>query len=122
MKRDIKSVDDYIAAQPDSAQATLTRVRNTIRKAVPKAEETISYKIPAYKLNGDRMLFFAGWKLHYSLYPATRRLIASLKDDLRDHEVIKSTVRFSLDDPVPVKLIAKMAKFRAREIAEAKKS
>jgi len=57
-------VDDYIAAQPKTVQGILKRVRNTIRKAVPGAVEAISYNIPAYKLNGDRVIYFAGWKQH----------------------------------------------------------
>jgi uncharacterized protein YdhG (YjbR/CyaY superfamily) len=122
VKRAIESVEEYIAAQPVAAQRTLNRVRNAIRGAVPEAEESISYKIPTYKLDGERLLYFAGWKQHYSLYPATKRLLAALEDDLKAHEVVKSTVRFSLAEPVPVRLIAKMAKFRAKEISAAKKS
>jgi uncharacterized protein YdhG (YjbR/CyaY superfamily) len=122
MKREIESVDEYIAAQPEAAQPALKRVRAAIRKAVPKAEETISYKIPTYKLHGERLLYFAGWKRHYSLYPATKRLVAALNEDLKPYEVVKSTVRFSLAEPVPAKLIARIAKFRATEISENKKS
>ncbi len=122
MKAEFKSVDEYIAAQPEAARRALSQVRTTIRTAVPKAEEAISYKMPTYKLNGERLMYFAGWKQHYSIYPATRRLLAALKDDLKGHEVIKSTVRFSLAEPVPVKLIAKMAKFRAKEVLESRKS
>ena len=122
MKRDIESVDEYIAAQPEAARRPLKLVRTAIRKAVPKCEESISYRIPTYKLHGERLLYFAGWKKHYSLYPATKRLLAALKDDLKQFEVVKSTVRFSLAQPVPVELIAKIAKFRAKEVAEKKKS
>jgi uncharacterized protein YdhG (YjbR/CyaY superfamily) len=122
MKRDIQSVDEYIAAQPEAARRALKLVRTAIRKAVPKAEESISYKIPTYKLHGERLLYFAGWKQHYSLYPATKRMAAALKDDLKQFEVVKSTVRFSLAEPVPVEMIAKMAKFRAKEVSESKKS
>ncbi len=122
MKREIESVSDYIAAQPEAAQPALKRVRVAIRKAVPKAEESISYKIPTYKLHGERLLYFAGWKRHYSLYPATKRLLAALKEDLKPYEVVKSTVRFSLAEPVPAKLIERIAKFRAKEVAESKKS
>lgn len=122
MKREIKSVDEYIAAQVETAQNALSQVRAAIRKAVPMAEETISYKMPTYKLKGERLMYFAGWKEHYSIYPATRRLLAALKEDLKGHEVIKSTVRFSLAEPVPVRLIAKIAKFRANELTRAKKS
>ena len=63
-KIDFKSVDEYIAAQPEAVQDILQLVRSTIRKAVPGAVEAISYNIPAYKLNGDRVIYFAGWKQH----------------------------------------------------------
>jgi uncharacterized protein YdhG (YjbR/CyaY superfamily) len=122
MKRDIQSVDEYLAAQPEEARRALKLVRTAIRKAVPKTEESISYKIPTYKLHGERLIYFAGWKKHFSLYPATKRLLAAFRDDLKQFEVVKSTVRFSLAEPVPVELIAKMAKFRANEVSESKKS
>jgi len=122
MKRDIETVDEYIAMQPETAQRALSQVRSAIQKAAPEAEESISYKIPTYKLNGERLLYFAGWKKHYSLYPATKRLLEALKDDLKTYQVEKSTVRFSLAEPVPVKLIETIAKFRAQEISEAGKS
>jgi uncharacterized protein YdhG (YjbR/CyaY superfamily) len=69
-KTDFKSIDEYIATFPPDVQATLQRVRTTIRKAVPKAEEAISYQIPTFKLHGSYVVYFAGWKQHYSLYPA----------------------------------------------------
>src|SRR5262245_49966814 len=117
-KTDFKSVDEYIASQPEAVQGVLQRVRSTIRKAVPGAEEVISYKIPMYKLHGARVLFFAGWKRHYSLYPAGDRLVAAFKDELAAYEVDKGTIRFPLSEPVPVKLIERIAKFRANEVAE----
>ena len=120
-KTDFKSVDEYIATQPEDVQAILQRVRSAIRKAVPGAEEVISYQIPAYKLHGGPVLYFAGWKKHYSLYPATRRVIAEFKDDLAPYEVNKATIRFPLSQPVPVKLIERIAKFRAKEVAEREK-
>jgi uncharacterized protein YdhG (YjbR/CyaY superfamily) len=114
----IKSVDEYIASQPEAMRRILKRVRNTIRKAVPGAEEVISYKILAYKLHGGPVLYVAGWKQHYSLYPATGRLVAAFKDDLAPYQVSKGTIRFPLSEPVPVKLIERIAKFRAKEVAE----
>ncbi|CAN5356404.1 DUF1801 domain-containing protein [soil metagenome] len=119
-KTDFKSVDEYIATHPEDVQAILQRVRSTIRKAVPGAEEAISYQIPTYKLHGRYVVYFAGWKRHYSLYPATDRLVEAFKDDLAPYEVSKGTIRFPLSRPVPVRLIARIAKFRAREAAEAR--
>ena len=120
-KTDFKSVEDYIAVHPKEVQTTLQRVRDTIRKALPGAEEVISYQIPMYKLQGARVLYFAGWKEHYSLYPATARLIAVFKDDLGQGKVVNNTIRFPLSVPVPVKLIERIAKFRAKEATERRK-
>jgi uncharacterized protein YdhG (YjbR/CyaY superfamily) len=116
-KTDFKSVDEYIATFPKDVQAILRRVRNTIRKAVPGAEEVISYQIPTFRQHGGHVVYFAGWKQHYSLYPANERLVAALGDDLAPFEVSKGTIRFPLSRPVPVKLIERIAKFLAREAA-----
>jgi uncharacterized protein YdhG (YjbR/CyaY superfamily) len=121
-KAGFKSVDEYIASQPEAVQDVLKRVRSAIRKAVPGAEEVISYKIPTYKLHGGPVLYFAGWRQHYSLYPATARIIAAFKDDLGPYVVKKATIRLPLSEPVPVKLIERIAKFRAKEVAEREKT
>ena len=118
MKTKFKTVDEYIAAQPDQAQPVLSRVRSVIRSAISKAAESISYEMPTYRLDGERLLYFAGWKSFYSLYPATRRLIEAFKGELGGYEVVKSTIRFPLSEPVPVKLIERIARFRAGEVAE----
>ena len=122
-KTNFKSVDAYLASQPKPVQGLLERVRNAIRRAVPGGEEVISYQIPAYKLDGRPVFYFAGWKAHYSLYPSTRRLVAEFKDELAPYEVNdKGTIRFPLDKPVPVRLIGRMAKFRAKELAVREKA
>lgn len=89
---------------------------------MPAAQEGISYKIPTYKLHGGPVLYFAGWKQHCSLYPATERVVAAFRDELAPYEVNKGTIRFPLCKPVPVKLIGRIAKFRAKEIAEREKA
>jgi uncharacterized protein YdhG (YjbR/CyaY superfamily) len=121
-KAGFKSVDAYIAAQPKAVQRALKSVRSAIRKAVPGAEEGISYKIPTYKLHGGRVLFFAAWKQYYSLYPATGRVLAAFKKELAAYEVKKSTIHFPFSEPVPVKLIERIAKFRATEEREKAKA
>jgi uncharacterized protein YdhG (YjbR/CyaY superfamily) len=118
VKTDFKSVDEYIASQPEAVQGVLECVRSAIRKAVPGAEEVISYKIPTYKLRGSAVIYFAGWKQHCSLYPATHHVVAALKDELAPYEVKKSTIRFPLSEPIPTKLIERIAKLRAKEVAE----
>ena len=122
-KTRIASVDEYIASQPETGQRVLKRVRSIIRKAIPDAQETISYGIPTYKLDGRYVLYFAGWKQHYSVYPSTDRLVAAFKNDLAPYEVSgKGTIRFPLSEPIPVKLIEGIAKFRAREVVEHQKA
>src|SRR5579875_2043580 len=107
------SVDEYIAAQPEPVQAVLEGVRSAIRNAVPSAEEVISYKIPAYLLDGRRFLYFAAWKQHYAIYTATSEVLTTFRDELAPYQVENGTIRFPLSEPVPVKLIARIAKFRA---------
>jgi uncharacterized protein YdhG (YjbR/CyaY superfamily) len=120
-KTAFRSVDEYIAAQPKGTQRVLKRVRSTIRKAVPGADEVISYQIPAYKLQGHTVIYFAGWKEHFSIYPANDRLVAAFKKALEPYEVNnKGTIRFPLSDTIPEKLIERIAKFRAREVVERK--
>ena len=78
-KTNVRSVDDYIASQPEDVRPILERVRGAIRKAIPKAEEVISYQIPTYNLHGDAVIYFAGWKQHYSLYPVSARMVTELR-------------------------------------------
>ena len=112
-----KSVDEYIAAQPKAVQPKLEQVRAAIRKAVPEAVEGIGYRMPGYKLEGKPMLYFAGFKEHYSLFAASGTFFATLKDELRGYALRKGTVHFPLAEPVPVKLISRIAKLRAAGIA-----
>jgi uncharacterized protein YdhG (YjbR/CyaY superfamily) len=121
-KTDFTSVEQYITAQPVAAQRILERVRRTILVAVPGVEEVISYRMPTYKLRGEAILYFAGWKRHYSLYPATGRVLAAFQDDLVPYEVKHSTIRFPLSQPVPEKLIGQIAKFRAKEVVAREKA
>ena len=117
-KTNFRSVDDYIASQPEATQTVLKRVRSIIRKALPAAEEVISYQIPAYKLRGQAVVYFAGWKQHYSLYPASAALVKAFKTELAPYELSKGTIRFPLGETVPANLIERIAKFRAMEVAE----
>jgi uncharacterized protein YdhG (YjbR/CyaY superfamily) len=116
-KAAFQSVGEYIAAQPKAARPALRRVRSAIRKALPGAQEAISYQIPAYELKGSAVLYFAGWKRHYSLYPATGALVARFRRALAPYEVSKGTIRFPLSQPVPARLIERIARFRAKEAA-----
>lgn len=121
-KTDFKSVDEYIAAQPEALQSVLQRVRSILRKAVPDAEEVVSYQIPTYKLHGSAVLYLGGWTKHYSLYAGTGGVVTVFKDDLAPYQVSKGTIRFPLSEPVSVKLIERIVKFRAKEVAQRKKA
>ena len=116
-KPEFHSVDEYIAAQSEPVQDILTRVRSAIRKAVPEAEEVISYQMPTYKLHGNQLIAFAIWKQHYSIYAATKDLVATFHDELSPFKIDRGTIRFPLSQPVPVKLIERIAKFRAKQVA-----
>jgi uncharacterized protein YdhG (YjbR/CyaY superfamily) len=111
-----KSVNDYIASKPPSLQKILRKVRSTIRQALPGTDEGLSYQIPVYKLNGVPVLYFAGWKAHFSLYPASDALVAEFKYELAPYKLTRGTIRFPLSEPVPVGLIKRLAKFRARQL------
>lgn len=117
-----QSVDDYIAVQPEPVRQKLEQVRKTIRKAVPDAVEGIGYGMPGYKLGGKPMLYFAGFKEHYSLFAASGSFFATLQDELRGYKLRKGTVQFPLDKPVPVQLISRIAKLRAEGIASSAKA
>jgi uncharacterized protein YdhG (YjbR/CyaY superfamily) len=115
---DYKSVEEYIAAQPEPVARCLREVRKAIRNALPKAEEVISYKMPAYRVYGRIALYFGGWKEHYALYPAGGLVADAFRQELAPYEVTRGTIRFPLSEPVPSRLIANIAKFRLKELAE----
>lgn len=122
-RTDHKSVDEYIAAQPEASRPVLEKVRQALLAALPDANEVISYQIPAYRMPGGTVLHFAGWKEHYSLYPVHGELLAAFASDLEPYEYNgKGTLRFRLDENVPVRLIGRLAKFRARQVADAEKA
>jgi uncharacterized protein YdhG (YjbR/CyaY superfamily) len=115
-KTDFKSVSDYIASKPRPVQAALKRVRDAIRKAVPAAEEGISYQIPTYTLNGVPVMYFSGWKSHFSLFPITDALVAAFKEELAEYKISKARIQFAYSEPVAVNLIERLARFRATQL------
>ena len=108
-----KNIDEYIAGFPPEIQEILEKIRLTIRKAAPKAEEAISYMIPTFKLNGN-LVHFAAYKRHIGFYPAPRGNEA-FKEELSAYGGGKGTVQFRLDKPIPYALIRKIVKFRVKE-------
>jgi uncharacterized protein YdhG (YjbR/CyaY superfamily) len=102
------SVDEYVASFPPDARAVLEEVRQTIHRAVPEAEEAISYQIPTFKLDGRPLVYFAGWKHHISLYPVPEA-DGPMAERLARFQTGKGTLRFPLDEPVPYDLVAQVA-------------
>ena len=112
------TIGQYIAGFPKPVQTILRRVRSSLRKGLPAAEETIAYRIPAFKVGGRTVIYFAGWKAHYSIYPANDRLVSAFRAELEPYEVNgKGTVRFPLSKPVPAKLLERIARFRGKDAA-----
>ncbi len=108
-----KNVDEYIALQPVEIRGTLEKLRETIKKAAPKAEEVISYKMPAYKFHGV-LVYFGAYQNHIGFYP-TGSGISAFKKELSVYEGSKGTVRFPIDKPLPLTLIKKIVRFRLKE-------
>jgi len=111
-----KDIDEYIAGFPKDVQKILNKIRSTIKKAAPKAEEAISYQIPTFRLNGN-LIHFAAYKNHIGLYPAPRA-VEKFKKELERYGAGKSTVTFPLDEPIPHDLITKIVEFRAKQNLE----
>ncbi len=112
-----KTIDDYIAAFPEDVQEILAKVRQTIRKAAPDAEETISYQIPTFKLRGKPLVYFAAFKTHLGLYP-TPEGVQAFRDELAPYKNAKGSVQFPLDKPIPYDLIRRIVSFRTKENLE----
>src|SRR5687767_1960810 len=105
-----QTVEDYLAALPEEAQATLQKIRKAIKAAAPRATEGISYQMPMYKQHG-MLVGFAAFKNHCSLFPGTEPL-GILKDDLKAYETSKGTIRFPIGKPLPAALVKKIVKSR----------
>jgi len=112
-KKGFKTIDEYIAAFPKNIQSILEELRQAIKESAPEAEETISYQMPAFKLNGI-LVWFAAFKNHIGFYPKTSA-IEAFKRELSDYEVSKGTIRFPLDKQIPLDLIKKIVKYRVKE-------
>ncbi len=108
-----KTVDEYMSSLPKSSREILEHLRKAIKQAAPKAEEMISYNMPAFKFHGV-LVYFAAYKTHIGFYP-TASPIPIFKKELEKYELAKGTVRFPLDKPLPLALIKKIVKFKMSE-------
>jgi len=115
-----ETIDDYIATFPENVQQLLQQIRTTIRKAAPKAEEKISYGMPTFTLNGN-LVYFAAFKNHIGFY-ALPSGHAAFQKELSKYKMGKGSVQFPLDEPMPLRLITQIVKFRVVENAEKAKA
>ena len=109
-----KTIDEYIAGFPKDVQEILEKIRMTIRKAAPDAEETISYAIPTFTQKGKYLIYFAGYKKHIGVYPVPAG-DPELNEKLSVYQTGKGTLQFPLDKPIPYDLISKIVKLRVKE-------
>jgi uncharacterized protein YdhG (YjbR/CyaY superfamily) len=109
-----KTIDEYLAALSDDKRAALEKLRKTIRAAAPRAEECISYQIPAYRQNGMLVGFGATAK-HCAFYLMSSSTVEAHKDELKDYDTSKGTIRFQADNPLPAALVRKLVKARIAE-------
>ena len=114
------SVEAYLAGLPQVSRANLERLRKVIKAAAPKATETISYQMPAFKHDGRLLVSYAAFKDHYSLFPMSGSVIEALGDELTPYASGKGTIRFNPDEPLPVALVKKVVRVRLKEIAARK--
>ena len=112
-----KTIDDYLALLPDDKQVALENLRKTIRAVAPKAEECISYRLPAFRLNGRMLVAFGATANHCAFYPMSSSTVEAFKDDLKKYETSKGTIRFQADKPLPAALVRKLVKARIAESA-----
>jgi uncharacterized protein YdhG (YjbR/CyaY superfamily) len=113
-KRGFTSIDEYIATFPEDIQALLEAVRATIKAAAPGAEEKISYQMPTFVLNGY-LVYFAAWKNHIGFYPVSSGVQEAFRAELSRYATDKGTVRFPINEPLPLELISKIVQLRVSE-------
>ena len=110
-----QNIDQYMEGFPAEVQEILRKIRLTIKKAVPQAEETISYKMPTFNLKGQYLLYFAAYKKHIGLYPVPAG-DEEFNQTIAPYQAGKGTLQFPLDQPIPYKLIGQIAKVRAKDV------
>jgi uncharacterized protein YdhG (YjbR/CyaY superfamily) len=110
----VTTIDEYLARLPADKRAALEKLRKIIRAAAPKAEECISYQMPAFRLNGV-LVGFGATANHCAFYPMSSSIVAAFKDELKDYDTSKGTIRFQPDKPLPSALVRRLVKARVAE-------
>ena len=110
-----KTIDQYLAAVSDDQRAVLEKLRKTIRAAAPQAEECISYGLAAFRLNGKPLVGFGASAKHCAFYPMNGSTVAAFKNELKNYDTSKGTIRFPASKPLPAALVRKLVKARIAE-------
>lgn len=109
--KNYSTIDAYLEELPKHSQKGLESIRSLVKKCAPDAVETISYGIPTFKLNGKNLIHFATFKDHIGLYPGSEA-IEVFKNKLKDYDISKGTIRFPINEPLPLDLIKEIAQYR----------
>ena len=110
-----RTIDEYLAVVSGEKRAALDKLRKTIRSAAPKAEEGLSYGVPAFRLNGRRLVAFGAAEHHCALYPMSSTTVKAYQGELKGYDTSKGTIRFQPENPLPVALVRKLVKARIAE-------
>lgn len=110
-----ETIDDYLVTVPEEARAALEKLRKTIKAAAPKAEECISYQLPAFRLNGRMLVAFGATANHYAFHPMSSSTVETHKGELKGYDTSKGTIRFPANKPLPDALVKKLVKARIEE-------
>lgn len=116
---DPTTVDEYLAALPEDRRAVMAELRATIKAAAPQADEVITYKMPGFKTHGRFLVSYDAFKQHYSLFPASERVVEALRDEIRPYLAGSGTIRFPASRPLPTDLIRRVVEIRVAENDEA---
>jgi uncharacterized protein YdhG (YjbR/CyaY superfamily) len=112
------TIDEYLEALPEKERTTLEKLRAVIKSAAPKAEETISYQMPAFKYHG-MLVYFAAFKKHCSLFPGGSSMLSrELDKEMAPYKTSKGTLQFTVDKPLPASLVKKIVKLRMKQNEE----
>ena len=112
-----KDIDEYLSTLPVDVREMLQKLRTTIKSAAPKAEEVISYAMPAFWYHGP-LVYFSAFKNHCSFFPANSSLIANMDKELKPYKTAKGTIQFTVERPLPAALVKKIVKARMQENIE----
>lgn len=110
------TIDEYLAGVPDGMRAELQRLRAQIHALVPDATEAISYGLPAFKLDGRALVWFAAWKAHCSIYPLTDTFMEAHAAELKGYRRTKGSVHFTPEEPLPPPLVERLVRARLADL------